>query len=328
MSSMKKHTYRFNPHTLSYEKVKVSILDRVKNISFSVLFGFILGVLFIVLGGSIFDSPKEKALRREISQYRSEVKALNQRVDRASRVLHNLEQRDDNVYRLIFGAKPINSDIRHGSVGGPDRYHRLHGYDSEKALVEANQKVDNLTKRLYVESRSIDEVYEMARNKQQRMASIPAIMPINKRNCKIVSGFGYRFHPILHYRRMHTGIDMTAQKGTPIYATGDGVVEVAGGSQDKYSGYGVVCVINHGFGFKTLYGHLSSVDVRVGQRVKRGEQLGRVGSSGLSSGTHLHYEVLQNGNHVNPVYFFFEDLTPAEYEEVIDLANQENQCLS
>ena len=190
------------------------------------------------------------------------------------------------------------------------------------------RRVDELTKRLYVESKSLDEIYAIARQKTERMASMPAILPIEKNKCKIVSGFGYRFHPILKYRRLHTGIDLTASTGTPIYATGDGVVRVAGRNPEGYSGYGVVVEIDHGFGFRTLYAHMSTTMVKSGQKVKRGEQIGTVGSSGMSTGAHLHYEVILNGKKVDPVFYFFNDLTPQEYDAVIEQARQENQCMS
>lgn len=200
--------------------------------------------------------------------------------------------------------------------------------DVDPLLRSTTARLDTLCNRLYVQSLSMDEVYEMARNKQERMASMPAIMPVKKTDCKVVSGFGYRYHPILRYMRMHTGIDLSARTGTPVYATGDGVVEEAGSGAEGFSGYGTVCVIDHGFGFKTLYAHLGKVTVRKGQKVRRGEQIGTLGSSGLSQGPHVHYEVIQNNKKVNPVYFFFNDLSPEEYEQVIELANQENQCLS
>ena len=209
-----------------------------------------------------------------------------------------------------------------------ERYAAFDQMESGKLLKNTTKRVDGLTKRLYVESKSLDEIYDMARNKNERMAAMPAIMPVAKNQCKVVSGFGYRFHPLLHYRRLHTGIDMTARQGTPVYATGDGVVRVAGRNPQGMSGYGVVAVVDHGFGFQTLYAHLQGVKVRVGQKVKRGEQIGTVGSTGISTGAHLHYEVIQNGKKVDPVYYFFNDLTPEEYEEVLELARQENQSMS
>ena len=324
----KKHTYKFNPHTLAYEKVVVGVKDKVKNISFTVAFGLVLGVVFMIVGYQVIDSPKERTLKREIAQYKRQLKQLNAKAARAEAVLEDLENRDDNIYRTIFEVEPISENVRNSGVGGTDRYEDLQGYECSDEITATTKRIDDLSKRLYIQSLSFDEVYEMARNKQQRMASMPAILPIAKNQCKIVSGFGMRYHPILKYRRMHTGVDLTARKGTPIYATGDGTVTTAGRNANGLGGYGTVCVINHGYGFQTLYAHMSEVKVKPGQKVKRGELIGRVGSTGLSQGPHLHYEVILNGKKVNPVYYFFNDLTPSEYEQVIDAANQENQCLS
>lgn len=324
----RKHNYKFNPHTLTFEKVKVSIKDRLKMVSFSVALGVVLAVIFTFLAFTLIDSPKEKRLKRENAQYKRQMNDINRRMDIISEELSDLESRDNTIYRTIFEAEPISSAVRNSGIGGVERYKDMQGYDNTEEITNTNQRLDEITKRMYVQSLSFDEVYKMARNKAQRMASMPAILPMRKNSFSIVSGFGMRYHPILHYSRMHTGIDMAAKKGTPIYATGDGVVEVAGKNSSKYSGYGVVCVINHGNGFKTLYAHMSDVKAVQGRKIKRGELVGHVGSTGLAQAPHLHYEVIQNGKRVDPVYFFFNDLTPAEYEEVLEDARQENQCLS
>jgi murein DD-endopeptidase MepM/ murein hydrolase activator NlpD len=328
MSKRQRHTYRFNPHTLRYEKVFVSLKERVRRISFNVLFGVVLGVVIVIVGLQFMDSPKERAMKRELAQYRRQTRLLGDRVDRAEKVLVDLEERDDVLYRTIFESEPVSADVRHSGIGGVERYAEFDEMESGELLKSTTMKVDDITKRLYVESKSLDELYEMARTKSERMASMPAIMPIAKDKCKVVSGFGMRFHPILKYRRLHSGIDLTARQGTPIYATGDGVVRVAGRNPQGYGGYGVVALVDHGFGFQTLYAHMATVKVRVGQHVKRGEMIGTVGSTGMSSGAHLHYEVIQNGKKVDPVYYFFNDLTPEEYEEVLELARQENQSMS
>jgi murein DD-endopeptidase MepM/ murein hydrolase activator NlpD len=318
----KKYTYRLNPHTLSYEKVEATWGDRLKKVSTTALLGIVLGVIFSVAAVHFFDSPKERLLKEEIAEYRQQLAVLNKNVERCNKVLADIEERDSAVYRTIFGASPVSEAQRRPT---PKDYS---GLSSSGQLIKTTSlRVDTLESRLYAQSLSLDEIYKMAGSKQQRMATMPAIMPIKKNQCRLVSGFGMRYHPILHYRRMHTGVDLTAQSGTPVYATGDGRVEVAGRGQGL-GGYGVCIVINHGYGFKTLYAHLSDVKVKQGERVKRGEVIGNVGRTGLAQGYHLHYEVIQNGNKVNPVYFFFNDLTPAEYDEVIDASNLENQCLS
>lgn len=323
-----RHTYRFNPHTLKYEKVFVSLRDKVRRISFNVLFGVVLGVVLVVIGLQFVEPPSERGLRRELAQYKRQYEQLLPRVERAEKVLADLEERDNVLYRTIFECEPVSDAERRSGIGGVERYAALDGYDNSELIKLTTRRVDELTKRLYVESKSLDEIYAIARQKTERMASMPAILPIEKNKCKIVSGFGYRFHPILKYRRLHTGIDLTASTGTPIYATGDGVVRVAGRNPEGYSGYGVVVEIDHGFGFRTLYAHMSTTMVKSGQKVKRGEQIGTVGSSGMSTGAHLHYEVILNGKKVDPVFYFFNDLTPQEYDAVIEQARQENQCMS
>lgn len=324
----KHHTYKFNPHTLSYEKVKTGFRDKLKNISFSVALGLVLGVTLLVIGFQVVDSPKERRLKRELAAYERQMKVVGEIIARDEAVLADLEQRDNSIYRTLLEAEPIPDNVRQSGIPNYQEYAELHGGDQSKLILETTKRLDALSKRIYVQSKSFDEVYEMAANKKARQDCIPAIMPLKKNQCKIISGFGTRFHPILHYRRMHTGVDLSAKTGTPIYATGDGKVETAGRNDQNLSGYGIAVLINHGFGYKTLYGHMSKVAVRPGQQVKRGELLGYVGSSGLASGPHCHYEVWLGGKKVNPVYYFFNDLSPQEYEQVIEAANQENQCLS
>lgn len=323
----KHHTYKFNPHTLSYEKVKTTFADTLKKISFSVAFGIVLGVVLLVIGLHVFDSPKERKMKRELAVMERQIDQMRSVIKRDEAVLVDLMNRDNSIYRTLLEAEPIDGDEQIARLTGQD-YSYLEGYDHSSMIIEATKKLDDLTKRLYVQSKSFDEVYQMANTKKERQECIPAIMPIEKHLCSVISGFGTRYHPILHYRRMHTGVDLSAKKGTPIYATGDGVVEVAGRGDASLSGYGVAVLLNHGYGYKTLYGHMNDVKVRRGQKVKRGELIGHVGNTGLASGPHCHYEVWLNGKKVNPVYYFYNDLTPSEYEQVIEAANQENQCLS
>lgn len=324
----KHHTYKFNPHTLSYEKVKVTFVDKLKKVSFSVAFGLVLGVVLLVLGLQLFDSPKERQLKRELAAYERQMKQMQSAMRRNEAVLADLENRDNSIYRTLLEAEPISDNERRSGIPDYSIYEETSGFHNAELIAETQSQLDNLSKRLYVLSRSFDEVYRMASNKKERQDHIPAIMPLKKNECQIISGFGTRYHPILHYRRMHSGVDLSAKTGTPIYATGDGVVTTAGRNDPALSGYGVAVLIDHGYGYKTLYGHMSEVKVKAGQQVKRGELIGLVGSTGLASGPHCHYEVWINGKKVNPVYYFYNDLTPQEYEQVIEAANQENQCLS
>lgn len=328
MKKSHRHTYKFNPHTLRYEKVFVSLRERIRRISFNVLFGVVLGVAIVIVGMQFMESPSERLLKYELSRYKRQTVRLGERVERAERVLANLEERDDAIYRTVFGAEPVSPSERYSGIGGVERYAAPDLNDNDQLLKSTTKRVDDLSKRLYVESRSLDEIYDMARSKNERMAAMPAIMPVAKAQCQIVSGFGQRFHPILKTLRQHSGIDLAARPGTPVYATGDGIVRIASSNPQGYSGYGIVVAIDHGYGFTTLYAHMQKSTVRVGQRVKRGEQVGTVGSSGMSSGSHLHYEVHLGDRQVDPVYYFFNDLSPEEYEDVLEQARKENQCMS
>lgn len=321
----KKHSYRFNPHTLSYERVVVTVRERMKKISYTVAFGLVLGFVFTFLAFHFIDSPKERIMKRELSNYRRELKQMQTKLGRAESVLENLESRDDNIYRTLFEVNPIHRES-HQDYGR--MWDSLRTASSVELLEFTNERIGALESRLYEQSLSYDKVYKLAKSQKERLLAMPAIMPIAKGQCQLVSGFGTRYHPVLRYSRPHTGVDLAAKTGTPIYATADGTVTEAGRNAQGRGGYGVVCVINHGFGYQTLYAHLIEVKVRVGQKVKRGELIGWVGSTGLSSGPHLHYEVILNGKHVNPVYYFFNDLTPGEFEEILEAASQENQCLS
>jgi len=328
MKIKKHHTYKFNPHTLSYEKVKVTFRDRLKKVSFSVAFGLVLGITLLVVAFQVVDSPKERQLKRQVDAYQRHLQSLRIALQRDEAVLADLENRDNNIYRTLLEAEPVTDDQRRSGIPNYERYEELREIDPSGIIASTTKLVDDFSKRLYVQSCSLDEVRRMADSKKDRQDCIPAIMPLQKNKCRILSGFGYRFHPILHYRRMHTGVDLSAATGTPIYATGNGTIETAGRNDPQLSGYGIAVLINHGYGYKTLYAHMSRVAVKSGQKVKRGELIGYVGSTGLSSGPHCHYEVWLNGKKVNPVFYFYSDLTPEEYEQVIEAANQENQCLS
>ncbi len=321
---MAKTKYLFNPKSLTFEKAKITIKDRILKLLGYLATGIAFSSLVMVVAYNFFDSPKEKRLKREISQYEFQYKLLNDRMDKIQAVVLDLQHRDDNIYRTIFEADPIPSTVRKAGFGGSERYDGLKGFDNTVLLTETTKKLDEITSQLYVQSKSFDEVWAMAKNKSNMMSAIPAIIPIRNGANNIVSGFGRRFHPLLKSLHFHSGIDITAPRGTPIYASGDGVVVELKGM----SGYGLVVVVDHGFGYKTLYGHMTKKTVKPGQKVKRGECIGYVGSTGMSTAPHLHYEVIKNGNKINPVNFFFKDLSPEEYENVIESAGKVNQALS
>jgi murein DD-endopeptidase MepM/ murein hydrolase activator NlpD len=240
-------------------------------------------------------------------------------------VLKNIESRDNNIYRAVLNADPIPQSMRQAGFGGADRYNDLQGFSNSELMTETAKKMDVLIREIYVQSRSYDEIEKLAKSKTLMLAAIPAIQPIDNKSLKcIVSGFGWRIHPIYKTERFHTGIDFAASEGTPIYATGDGVVEKADNLEE---GYGNHVVINHGFGYETLYGHMSKMAVTVGQKVKRGQIIGYVGCTGLCSGDHVHYEVIKNGEKVNPVDYFYNDLSPSEYKDIVNAASQPAQSL-
>lgn len=321
---MAKEQFFYNPKTLTYEKKsKTRGVILLKLLRFLVMF-VVFAATGILLAYSFFDSPKERMLKREITQYEFQYTLMNDRLDQIETVLQNLQDKDDNIYRVIFEAEPIPQSIRDAGFGGADRYARLDGYKNSQVIIETTRKLDRLTSQLVVQSKSFDDVFELARNKSVMLASIPAILPIEKGQSRIISGYGMRYHPILKYRRMHWGIDITAPSGTPIYATADGKISFNG----RKGGYGKTCMIDHGYGYQTLYGHMKTITVRKGQKVKRGEIIGYVGSTGLSQSPHVHYEVIYNNKKVNPVNYFYNDFTPEEFEKVLEVASRDTQVLS
>jgi murein DD-endopeptidase MepM/ murein hydrolase activator NlpD len=246
-------------------------------------------------------------------------KSLNQ----ISAVLENIKDRDDNIYRVIFEAEPIPNSIRKAGIGGVNRYKDLEGYDNSEILLSTVKKVDQISKQLYIQSKSFDEVIEMAQRKSDMMASIPAIQPVkNKELKRIASGYGRRIDPYYKKLKFHYGVDFSAPKGTPIYATGDGKVAKTKRSR---RGFGNHIVIDHGYGYESLYAHMTKYTVRKGQKVKRGDVIGYVGSTGKSTAPHLHYEVHKDGKKINPAYYFHNDLSPEEFDRMLELSSQENQ---
>lgn len=320
---MPKAKYYFNTHSLKYEKVVISIWKRVLHVFGWLATALVFSAVIILVAYSYMDSPKEKQLKREINELTLQYEILQQRMSQADAVLKDLEHNDDNIYRVIFEAEPIPESVREAGYGGINKYRELEGYDNSGLMIETAMKIDKLAKQLYIQSKSYDEIFDLAKNKTQMLASIPAIQPVsNKDLTRIASGFGYRIHPIYKTSILHTGLDFTAPVGTEIYATGNGVI-----SKIEYNGrgYGHNVIISHGFGYETLYAHMNTINVRQGQKINRGDVIGFVGNSGTSTGPHLHYEVLKNGNKINPVNFFYNDLTPEEYEKMLEISSRPNQ---
>lgn len=319
----KRAKFFFNTKSLKYERVQVRLWDRVRRALYFLTTGLVFAAVTIFLAYTYFDSPKERRLKREIKELAYQYELLNNKLGKLSIVMQDMQDRDDNIYRMIFEAEPIPSSVRRAGFGGVDRYRDLEGYENSSLLVETTKKLDMLSKQLYIQSKSYDEVVKLAKNKAAMLASIPAIQPISNIELKRVSsGFGYRTHPIYKTRHLHTGMDFTAITGTEIYSTGDGVVERA---DSPAQGYGKHVIINHGYGYKTLYGHMSKFAVRAGQKIKRGDIIGYVGNTGASTAPHLHYEVIKNGNKINPINFYYNDLSPAEYQQMIELSSRASQ---
>jgi murein DD-endopeptidase MepM/ murein hydrolase activator NlpD len=322
---MSKVKYRYNSTSLSYDKIEVTLKDRIlKSLSFLGA-GLVIGVIIYGVVYTYVDSPKEKQLKQENAQMEAQYSLLNKKLDQITSVLEDVQHRDDNIYRVIFEAEPIPSEIRTAGFGGVNRYKQLEGFSNSELIIETTKKIDQLSKQLYIQSKSFDDVFKMAKKKENMLAAIPAIQPVqNEDLTRMASGYGYRMHPILKYRKFHAGMDFTAPRGTPIFATGKGTVIQA---DSKASGYGRHVRIDHGYGYITLYAHMSKMAVEEGDKVNRGDIIGYVGNTGLSAGPHCHYEVRKNGEPVNPVNFYFNDLTAEEYDKMLELSNTPLQSL-
>ncbi|MBO7477658.1 MAG: M23 family metallopeptidase [Salinivirgaceae bacterium] len=317
---MSKPKYSFNPESLSYDQIKLSPRQKI----FKFLRGAVLllsvSFVFLLILSLFFDTPGEKIQKRENKQLLYQYELLNQKVEKMEQSMDEIQQHDDNIYRLIFGIDPVPENIRKAGVGGSNPYKELEQYSKSDLLIETSKKIDNLTRRMVVQTESYDNIMKLVQDKEKFLASIPAISPIADRNLKrFASGYGYRIHPIYRTLKMHKGIDLTAPTGTKVYATGGGKVISAGYAA---GGYGIKVIIDHGYGYKTLYAHLNKVNVKVGKHVARGDVIGEVGSTGRSTAPHLHYEVRKNDQTENPVNYYYTDLTPEEYEEMINVSSQ------
>ena len=315
---MSKKKYRYNPQSLSYEEVSIGWGARILRFllwaSPSLVMGFVLAFFFT----RRLDSPREERMKEEIATYRTELERLNGDLEFVQRALKDIQKRDEDLYRVALYAGEFPDELRLMGTGGSDRYAYLDGYSNSELLKKTSERLDQVERMLHSQTLSFKELIDLAKNKEKMLASIPAIQPVKNEHLKrMASGFGYRIDPIYKTRRMHTGMDFTAREGTPVYATGDGkVVSV----ENSVWGYGKCIVIDHGYGYRTRYAHLSAFKVENGQRVKRGELIGLVGSTGKSTGPHLHYEVEKGGEKVNPIHYYHSDLTPAQYNKLIEMS--------
>ena len=269
------------------------------------------------------DSPKEKALKREIAQLTLQYEMIDREMGNLEKVIEHLEETDDNLYRTIFEAEPIPATLREGGVGGINRYDQMEGFANSRIVIETASRLDRLRKKVYIQSKSFDDLISLAVEKEDMLRSIPAIMPISTRDLtRVASGFGLRIHPLYKITKFHAGMDFTAPSGTEIYATGDGTVAKVSSSK---RGMGNHIIIDHGFGYTSIYAHLDSFNVRAGQKVHRGDVIGFVGNTGMSIAPHLHYEIKLNGTNVDPVNYYFNDLSPHEYELMVEIASKTGQ---
>ncbi|UOK42625.1 MULTISPECIES: M23 family metallopeptidase [Flavobacterium] len=324
---MSKVKYIYDSEKLAFLKIKPKKGRKLGYFALfllaSALFGFLCFV--ILLNTTYFETPKDRILAREIENMRISYALLNKRVDQMNETMNNLEDRDNNVYRAYFNSSPVDEKKRKGESEGALSYKQLEGFDNSDLVINTTKRLDIISNQMVFQSKSLDEIIKLAKGKEKLMAAIPAIQPIKNEALKqMASGFGYRSDPFTKVRKFHKGMDFSARTGTPIYATGDGVVEKADAS---LSGYGNHIEIRHGFGYETLYAHLSKYKVRPGQHVKRGDVIGYVGSTGRSEAPHLHYEVYQNGKVVNPLNFYYGSISAKEYVLISQIANQENQSL-
>lgn len=315
---MGKYKFQFDPETLEYKKVEFDLRTSLyKYFLPRFAASMIIGVLLFTISSFLFPLPIDIQLEEEKEALLLEFDHLNLKMTEAEHKLLAIEKHDDNVYRRIFQANPIPESVRKAGFGGTDRYKAYSGYENAELLTNTAKRLDILSKQLVVQSKSFDEIIDLVKDKEKMLASIPAIQPIAlDQLTRFGSAFGYRIHPIYKIRKLHTGVDLTAPRGTPVHAAGDGIVVRA----DWAGGYGNCVRINHGYGYLTLYGHMKKYIVKPGQKVKRGDIIGYVGSTGLSTSPHLHYEVRINGKPVNPVNFYYNDLTDEEYDEMIKMS--------
>jgi murein DD-endopeptidase MepM/ murein hydrolase activator NlpD len=320
---MKKIKYYYNTNSLRYEKLVVPLRVKLLRILGFLASALVTALIIVVIAFRVIDSPKEMLMRQENERIKEDYRLLNARVKSIQQQMVELEQRDNHVYREIFEANPIPDSARAKSIEKQQEVKLAESMEDNELAYSIAATIDKLMSRIASQKRSYTEIEAMIRNKERMLAATPAIQPVSNKDLKrIASGFGHRIDPIYKTVKLHAGLDFAAPQGTPIYATADGVVRVAGNTGN---GYGNHVIINHGYGYETLYGHQYRIKAKVGQRVKRGELIGWVGSTGKSTGPHLHYEVLKNRQHINPIYFFYNDLTPEQFDRIVKLAESSNQ---
>lgn len=322
---MGKVKYYYDSETLSYRKIKRRKRTTLKYVAVFLVASAIFAFLFVFIASQYIESPKERQMARELENMQLQYELLNKRMDDAIAALENVEERDNAIYRLYFEANPIPEEQRRAGFGGINRYKKFEGFDNSQLISESNNRLDILEKAIVVQSKSLDEIAKLAEDKEKFLSAIPAIQPVNNIDLtRMASGYGFRTDPFTKVRKFHFGMDFTAPRGTPVYASGDGVVKRADNSS---TGYGKHIRIDHGFGYVSLYAHLYKYNARINQRVKRGDLIGFVGSTGRSEAPHLHYEIFKDGNRINPINFYYGNLSAEEYSKLLEKASLENQSL-
>lgn len=320
----KKVFYRYNPHTESYERVYPSVKERFFLVLRHLAVGILLGAGIFILFSYLIGSPAERRIVREQALLLKQYDVLSRRLDEALLVLEDIQQRDDHLYRVILQGEPIASQTRRASFENTKRYEELFTLPDAQLVVSTTRKMDLLARQLYIQSLSLDEIVELGKTHEDKIRRVPAIQPVlNKDLKKTASGYGWRVDPVYKTRRFHEGMDFSAAIGTQVFATGDGVVHKAGWQQ----GYGNTIEIDHGYGYKTVYAHLNKIKVRKGMKITRGDEIGEVGNTGKSTGPHLHYEVRLKGKPMNPMNYYFLDLTPEEYDAMIQISTNQGQVM-
>jgi len=315
---MAKKKFHFNPESLSYEQIEHTFVHKIKNFLLHVVSGLFSGALFFFIFVSTIQSPEEKQLGQEKSHMQAQYQVLEHQFKELQLVVSDMQDRDDNLYRVAFQAEPIPFSVRRATATNSQYYEQLLDMTNSEIVVTTTKELNELKKQVYIQSKSYDELVGLAKNKETMLQNLPAIQPVlNKDLKRMASGYGWRIDPVYHSRRFHAGMDFTAPIGTDIYATANGTVQSAGWQQ----GYGNCIQINHGYGYLTLYGHMSGFKVHAGQSVKRGQVIGLVGSTGKSTGPHLHYEVHYKGQIMNPQNYYYLDLSPADYDRMVQMSN-------
>ena len=317
--------YKYNDKTKTYDRVYPNMRSRLLTYLRNILFWVLIGVGGYFIALLILGTPEDaEDLREENARLQTQYEVLSQRLDKAMEVMEDIRQRDDNLYRVMFMADPVSEDVRNATYTGTNRYEELENLDNAELVMATTQKMDMLARKLYIQSKSFDEIVDFYKNHEDMLRHLPAIQPVSNKDLKrTASGFGYRIHPIYQTRIFHDGMDFSCDIGTPVYATADGVVKNARWER----GYGYIVTIDHGYGDETRYAHLTSFNVKRGQKVVRGETIALSGNTGRSSGPHVHYEVLQRGRPVNPANYYFMDLDADQYDEMIRMANNHGKVM-